>query len=595
LNFFNNPYFNALKNIRDILDYDQKKRSFFMLILLFINALFDVFGLAAIFPLIDAALKPETIQEKWYLKFLYDSFGVNDTITFLLILSVLIFLIFLFKNIVSIVIFYIQSRFSFNISLRLSQKMFQYYYEQGYMYISNQDTGKKNYDVMWIPYYFASSYLIETLILSTEILVLFIIFIALLFFKPMAVLFLIAFIIPTFIFAYQLTKNRTKALGDARNELVPQATSVLIDSLNAYNDVILSNKEAFFFNRFSTLIRKLNAIDAKQQGIFGKIHQRLNDVVLGLGLVILFGFAYLFRENLEEILALLSVFAIASYRMLPSVNRIMGSALTIKNISYVISELKAVSRKSLVDYKKVQALSFTDKIKFDHVGFRYPDSSIDVLENINFEIRKGETVGFIGSSGSGKTTLLNIFLRFITEGQGSIYLDGIKLDATNQPSFQKSIGYVQQNVYIKNGTLLENIAFGELEEEVDREKMKAAIKDAMLTDLIEQHPDGMNIYLGENGVKLSGGQKQRVGIARALYKDAQILLFDEATSALDPETEKAIVKTIHHLARLDKTIVIVAHRVTTLEMCDRIYELELGKIKGVYQYKEVLNKVMNAT
>jgi len=566
-----------------------------MLILLFINALFDVFGLAAIFPLIDAALKPETIQEKWYLKFLYDSFGVNDTITFLLILSVLIFLIFLFKNIVSIVIFYIQSRFSFNISLRLSQKMFQYYYEQGYMYISNQDTGKKNYDVMWIPYYFASSYLIETLILSTEILVLFIIFIALLFFKPMAVLFLIAFIIPTFIFAYQLTKNRTKALGDARNELVPQATSVLIDSLNAYNDVILSNKEAFFFNRFSTLIRKLNAIDAKQQGIFGKIHQRLNDVVLGLGLVILFGFAYLFRENLEEILALLSVFAIASYRMLPSVNRIMGSALTIKNISYVISELKAVSRKSLVDYKKVQALSFTDKIKFDHVGFRYPDSSIDVLENINFEIRKGETVGFIGSSGSGKTTLLNIFLRFITEGQGSIYLDGIKLDATNQPSFQKSIGYVQQNVYIKNGTLLENIAFGELEEEVDREKMKAAIKDAMLTDLIEQHPDGMNIYLGENGVKLSGGQKQRVGIARALYKDAQILLFDEATSALDPETEKAIVKTIHHLARLDKTIVIVAHRVTTLEMCDRIYELELGKIKGVYQYKEVLNKVMNAT
>jgi len=566
-----------------------------MLILLFINALFDVFGLAAIFPLIDAALKPETIQEKWYLKFLYDSFGVNDTITFLFILSVLIFLIFLFKNIISIVIFYIQSRFSFNISLRLSQKMFQYYYEQGYMYISNQDTGKKNYDVMWIPYYFASSYLIETLILSTEILVLLIIFIALLFFKPMAVLFLIAFIIPTFILVYQLTKNRTKALGDARNELVPQATSVLIDSLNAYNDVILSNKEAFFFNRFSTLIRKLNAIDAKQQGIFGKIHQRLNDVVLGLGLVILFGFAYLYRENLEEILALLSVFAIASYRMLPSVNRIMGSALTIKNISYVISELKVVSRKSLVDYKKVQALSFTDKIKFDHVGFRYPDSSIDVLENINFEIRKGETVGFIGSSGSGKTTLLNIFLRFITEGQGSIYLDGIKLDPTNQPSFQKSIGYVQQNVYIKNGTLLENIAFGELEEEVDREKMKAAIKDAMLTDLIEQHPDGMNIYLGENGVKLSGGQKQRVGIARALYKDAQILLFDEATSALDPETEKAIVKTIHHLARLDKTIVIVAHRVTTLEMCDRIYELESGKIKGVYQYKEVLNKVMNAT
>lgn len=593
MNIFNNPYFNAIRNIRDILDYDQKRRSILMLVLLFINALFDVIGLAAIYPLIDAALRPETIQEKWYLKYLYDFFEVSDTISFLLILSVLIFLVFLIKNAVSIIIYYIQSRFSFNVSLRLSQKMFQYYYTQGYLFISDHDTGKKNYDITLIPYYFAISYLIETLLLSTEILVLLIIFVALMFYNPMAVLFLIIFIIPIFALVYQVTKKRTKALGDERNILVPKATSVLIDSLNAYNDVTLSNKEQYFFDHFSALIRKINSIDALQQGIFGKIHQRLNDIVLGLGLMILFCFAFLFRENLSQILALLSIFAIASYRMLPSVNRIMGSALSLKNVSYVITELRSLSNRPLTDYMEVEAMPFNDKVCFENVSYQYPSSSTIVLDNISFEIKKGETIGFIGSSGSGKTTLLNIFLRFLEETSGNVLVDGATLSTVNKASFQKSIGYVQQNVYIKNGTLKENIAFGEDILEINEEKMESAIKDAMLSDFVIQHNDGVNMYLGENGVKLSGGQKQRVGIARALYKDAHLLLFDEATSALDPDTEKAIVSTINHLAKLNKTIVIVAHRVTTLEMCDRIYELDRGNIKGVYNYNEVFNKLLN--
>jgi ABC-type bacteriocin/lantibiotic exporter with double-glycine peptidase domain len=593
LNILNNPYFNALRNISEILDEDQKKRSLLMWGLLMINAVFDVVGLAAIYPLMNAALNPKLIYENVYLKGIYDFIGVKDTITFLFILSAILFLIFLIKNIVSILIFYIQARFSFNISKRLSQKVFQYYYDQGYLYIANQDSGKKNYDILIIPYYFGSTYLVETLIMSTEIVVLLFIFLGLLIYNPTAVIFLMVFIFPIFGLVYLLTKNKTKGIGDERNETYPKVTSTILDSMQAYNDVQLSNKQHYFFKYFTALVEKINRLDSLQIGIYSKIHQRLNDIVLGLSLLIIFGFAYFFKENAVQILSLLTVFGIAAYRVLPAVNRIMGSTLAIKNVSYLIKELKPLANYKLQEYKDVTSLKLEKEIRFDKVGFKYPENEKEVLLDVSFHIQKGETIGFIGSSGSGKTTLLHIFLRFLPETRGCVTIDGVKLDASNNAQFQKAIGYVQQNVFIRNGTLRENIAFGLENSEINDIQLHKAIHDAMLAEFVAQHPDGMDMILGENGVKLSGGQRQRVGIARALYKDAQILLFDEATSALDHETEKAIVATINHLAKLDKTIVIVAHRITTLEMCDRIYELKNGMITGTYDYNEILKKAIH--
>ena len=356
MNILNNPYFNALRNIKDILDHDQKKRSVYMLGLLLINAVFDLFGLAAIYPLMNAALNPESIQENKYLMLLYDYIGVLDNITFLFILSAILFLIFLFKNSISIIIFYIQAKFSLNISKRLSQKVFQYYYDQGYLFISNQDSGKKNYDILIIPYYFGSIYLVETLIMSTEIVVLLFIFIGLLSYNPIAVIFLMVFIIPIFGLVYLLTKNKTQRIGDERNEIYPKVTSTILDSMQAYNDVQLSNKQHYFFQYFTALVEKINRLDSLQIGIYSKIHQRLNDIVLGLSLLIIFGFAYFFKENAAQILSLLTVFGIAAYRVLPAVNRIMGSTLAIKNVSYLIKELKPLANYKLKEYKNITNL-----------------------------------------------------------------------------------------------------------------------------------------------------------------------------------------------------------------------------------------------
>lgn len=591
MGLLNNPYFNAIKNINGLLDPDQKRRSVYMLFLILLNAIFDVLGLLAIYPLVNAALEPELIQTKWYLRIPYETLGVQDNVTFLFILSILLFIVFLIKNAISVLIFYTQSKFCLNISYRLSQKVYQHYYDKGYLYVSEIDSGQKNYDIIVVPYYFAVSYLIETLLLSTELVVLSVVFISVLFVSPFSLGVLFLVICPVFILVYSVTKNKTKALGEERNRLYPKVTAYLLDSLDAFIDVKLANKEQYFYDNFKSTLKKVNEIDALQQGVFSKINQRINDIIFGLALMVIFGLAYFFKEQSSQVMALLSVFAIAAYRALPSINRIMGSVLGMKNMSFVVGALEKVKNVRLIDFATVEAMPLNEAIALNDVCFDYPNSKKTILNKVNFVIKKGETIGIIGTSGSGKTTLLSLFLRLVNETSGSIKVDGQTLTNQNNASFQKSIGYVKQNVYIKNGTLIENIAFGETETELDHERLLQAIDNAMLTEFVSEHVDGIQMQLGENGTMLSGGQRQRIGIARALYKKSQILVFDEATSALDSITEKAIVNTISKLTKMGKTIMIVAHRISTLEMCDRIYKLEQGKIVGEYSYKEVLKRV----
>jgi ATP-binding cassette, subfamily B, bacterial PglK len=594
LNLLNNPYFNALKNIDRILDADQRTRSVYMFLLLCLNAFFDVLGLATIIPLMEAAMVPEKIQTTWYLKYLYDLFGINDNISFLFALSILIFIVFLTKNIISLFIYYIQSKFAFNVSLRLSNKMYQYYYQKGYLFINSKDSGKKVYDNMTIPSYFAIYYLLETLGLSTELVVMILIFLGILYYSPWALFILFIIIIPVFLVVYLIIKNRTKILGEKKNILYPKALGNLIDSLNAYSDVKLANKEQYFFDKYKESIKEINELDSVQQGVFGKIHMRLNDIVFGLGLMVIFGFAYFFRENSDKIIALLSVFGIAAYRILPSVNRIMGGFITLKNFSFLIEELAPLKNKKIESYFKVETLKFEENILFNNICYSYINESENVvLKDISFEIKKGETIGIVGTSGSGKTTLLNVILRLLKETSGSILIDGNIVDDATNSSFQKTIGYVQQNVYIKNSSLKNNIAFGEDDSEIDLSKLNKAIQDSMLSSFVYSQLDGVDVELGENGTKLSGGQKQRIGIARALYKNSEIIVFDEATSALDTETERSIVEAINGLGKLNKTIIIVAHRITTLEKCDRILRLENGRIAEILSYKDLMKKAFD--
>jgi|GEM_PF-230499 len=598
-----NPIVSAFFKVKDVLDYDQKRRAMVMILLLLVNAIFDFAGLATIAMLIFSALEESIFDGAEYvrsasqsdvqyyfnskLRDLYDLSGAVNQMAFLFYLSIIIFAAFILKNAVSIWIGYIQSKFAYNVSLRLNKKMFKHFYDRGYLFIKDSTSGKKVYSIVDVPMRFASHFLNTFLIMGTEIVVVTIIFVVLLFFNPVACALLFLAIIPTFYVIYNFSKNRAREIGIQRNTIAPKNYAKVFESMNAYVDIKLGNFENEMLEKYIDLQKKLNTQDILFYGIYQKLNQRTNDIIFGLGILVIFGYAYALDIDRASILQLLGLFAAAAYKFLPSFNRVLNGLLTMKNSSFVFDELKAIRHSTLSAFEKVPATEFKNEIQFRNLSYQYPEDEEKVLNDVSFDIKKGETIGFIGSSGSGKSTLLKIILRLLEESTGQILIDGNHIDQKLSPSFQKIIGYVQQEIFIFNDTVKSNIAFGD--DDVDEEKFAKSIKDAQLDDFLNTHPKGSDLLLGENGVNLSGGQKQRIGIARALYKDAEILIFDEVTSALDGETEKAVVESINHLTQIGKTVIIVAHRISTLEKCHRIYELQEGKVSGVYSYPEVVD------
>jgi ABC-type bacteriocin/lantibiotic exporter with double-glycine peptidase domain len=604
---YNNVFFNALRNIRALLDLDQKKRAVPMILLLFLNAFLDLLGLFTIGVLIQSALQGDAITgevytpdmatsegEFWFisgLRWMYRELGFVNEMQLLFFLSFAIFIVFIAKNIAALFISYLQARYSYNIALRLSMKMFQYYYDRGYLFISNASSGSRLNAISSIPSAFSGTYLMNVFAFSTDLVILIFIGVGLFSVDPLAVLLITVAVVPTFLAIYQYSKNRAKKMGVVRNKNTVEGYALINEGMQAYTDIKLGNKEQVILDKYEHNRRVYNHAEVLFQGVISKINKRTNDIVFGLGILVIFGYAWYGNVPKEPILTLLGLFAVAAYKVLPAVNNMVNAILLVKNMDYVITELAPIANFKLHAFKEYPRLPFREKISLRDIHFHYPDHDEPVLQGIDLDLHKGETLGIIGGSGSGKTTLLKLFLRLIEENQGNVRMDDTLLDnKADNASFQKIIGYVEQQVFILDGTLRENIAF--LEETSDDARLWKVIDDALLRDFVESHPEGLNMRLGENGVKLSGGQKQRVGIARALYKQSEILVLDEITSALDPKTEKGIVEVINHLSDLGKTILIVAHRVTTLERCDRIIEMEKGKVKREVGYGELVREVM---
>lgn len=586
----NNPYFNALRNIRQLLDLDQKKDSVYMLVLLIFNAIFDVLGLSSLLPLIYAASDFSHIHNTPLLKRFYEYVGFETEIGFLLLISGFLVIIFVIKNVVSLFILHRQAKFALNIGLRLGQKQFQYYNKEGYLYINSENFGEKTYKMVSIPYYFGLNYIVPTLILTTEIAVILFIFTGMLLMEPLLVLLLVIVIVPSFILIYSSTKNKIKKLGDSRNKNFPLLYSSIMNFFSGFVDVRLGNKEAYFYNEYIGNQKIVNQVDATNFGFYQKIPQKTNEVIMALAIFVLFLFAYLNPQNSKQLIFLLGLFGAASIRVLPSLNRILSALITIKNHSYLIERLKPLKDLKLKHFEEIEPLPFKEKIQLENIKYQYPESNELVLQGISIEIKKGKTIGFLGESGSGKTTLINILLKILHETEGRIIIDDQVITSKNVLAYQKQFGYVQQQVFIKEGSIVENVAFGINPANIDYKKFWSSIKQAQLESFVKAHPEKELLQLGEHGVKLSGGQKQRVGIARALYKNSEILVFDEATSALDMDTEEAITETIMNLSKYNKTIVIIAHRITTLSSCDEIYELSKGKILKKYTYKELFKE-----
>jgi len=567
----------TILKINEVLPQKYKRKSLKMLFLLFLNSIFEMIGLAAFLPLFSVILQPRAIQNHPVIGAIYQFLGFESEKSFILLLAGSIIVAVIAKNFTSLLITRSQAKFSLSLYQYFAHRLHQLYYSKGFAFFKNTSSHTILRNINTIPSSFANQIVLSVFNLLTEVFILVLILIGLMLYNIFSVLLLAGTVLPVSIMVYRWVKERALSLEREVNSLTPKLTKDIFQSVNGYVDVEITNTQERFRERIFDKIGRIVQLNVKRI-MYNAAPAKVTETGMVLAIFVITAYGLYFMPNNANLGTILGLFALAAYRILPSVNRIMTALISIKSYQYtfdIISQVKDFKPEK----KQNEPISFNDKINIRGLSFRFPDSTKDVLSDINLTITKGESIGIMGASGAGKTTLMNLLLGFWQPTQGEIYIDNTLLTPDKLEAWRAYTGYVQQDVYIIDASIAENVAFGLHQEEIDFKRMEKVLRQASLWDFIQTLPDNIYTNIGERGAKLSGGQRQRVGIARALYSGAEVLFFDEATSALDSQTEMEITESIRSLSDGNLTLVTIAHRQSTLAYCSRIIEIEKGRLK----------------
>jgi ATP-binding cassette subfamily B protein len=383
--------------------------------------------------------------------------------------------------------------------------------------------------------------------------------------------------------------SRRRLIKNSQRIVQEQSKSIklLQESLGGIRDVILDGTEMIYSNFYHETDVPLR----RATGNNSFIGQYPRYAIETIGIILIAFLAFYLRiqvGGLGSALPILGAMVIGFQRLLPAFQQIYNSWVSIVGNNSQLLDIMMILEKPIPNIlSRLDPIKFNKSIELKSVTFKYLNNTPLILDGINLKINKGERIGFIGSTGTGKSTLLDIIMGLLTPNFGEILIDDLNLKGERHRAWQRNIAHVPQNIYLADTSFAENIAFGVPIKLIDFERVKNAAKLAQIQDFIESSLDGYNTFVGERGIQISGGQRQRIGIARALYKQSEVLIFDEATSALDNKTENEVMDAIAGLNR-NLTILIIAHRLTTLKNCDVIIELDKGKVLRKGTYKDLI-------
>ncbi|ADV47240.1 ABC transporter ATP-binding protein [Nitratifractor salsuginis] len=562
---------NLIKKIYSLMGESDKR--FFAILFLFsiVVSIVEILGVAAIMPFISVATDFDLIHEKWYFYFFYKTFGFSNPVNFVIVFGLVLSGFYIFRSVINYLYFHLLARFSKGRYYSIAIKLFQKYLDRSYRdYIASSKAELTK--VLVSEGQNMTQVLSSLLFMMSEIIIIIIIYGVLLWLDWKITLLITLFLLINFIILFKLVSLKIKEAGKAREKYERDFFKIIHGVLGNFKIIKLSNSGEKYLNRFQQAIDRLS----KSHILYDSLRELPRLYLESMGFIILIFiilyYIYITKSDITKYLPIVSVFVLALYRLLPSFHRIFGS------YNHILYNYRAIEQ--IYDEMLYKSENYGDKpiifkkgIQLKDIYFWYRPGKI-VLNGISFNIRKGEKVGIIGESGSGKSTLVDILIGLYRPMKGSIYIDDIKLDENNIRSWRRKVGYIPQKIELMDGTVAENVA---LDDAYDEKKVKEVLKQASLLDFFEKEHEGIETPIGEDGIKLSGGQRQRIAIARALYHDPEVLVLDEATSALDMETEQEIMREIYSL-KGGKTLVIVAHRLSTLEACDTIYHLKNGKI-----------------
>ncbi len=619
-----------LKKLDYIFDKKQKRGAAFLMVALTIGAFLELLGVGLIASFVSVLTKPEMIHKNVYASRLYDMMDLKSDHQFFALVTGILILVFVFKNAYLLWLNHMEYKFIYTNQLQISGRLIDCYLKKPYTYHLDKNSAEMVRNVMLDSERFFQM-LLSFFLMLTEILVSVFLSVFLLVVDPFITLSMVA-ILGIFTGAYLLLfKGKTKEYGRINQEYDGRMHQAVNQALGAVKDIKILHREKYFVNEFVKSGEK-KMLAVRRNNLLGQAPKYFIEAVVVFAVLVVIMVKLLSGSDINDMIPQLAAFVVAAVKLLPSVSKInnyMNLIIFLKPSADLIYrdikdtedmlEFELMDANALESGSSDRAAADSGKengsdeksnaktkyskgkgknkskdkgkkpddksskniasIRIDHLSYRYPHTERDVIKDVSFEIPLGTSVGFTGESGSGKSTLADVILGILTPTAGHVYYGDMDVHA-HPIKWSRKLAYIPQSIYLADESIRANVAFGIEPEDIDDEKVKAALSEAQLLDFVEKLPEGLDTQVGERGVRLSGGQRQRIGIARALYSDPEILVLDEATSALDNETEAAVMEAIERLHG-KKTMLIIAHRLSTIENCEMIFHLENGKCNPV--------------
>ena len=563
----------TFKKINSIISKRRSKQMTILVMLLFVGMAFEMIGLGIILPVLAVVLDESTINNYPNIISWLNYIGLNSYKQISIFLVLLLPLVYFFKTVFLILVSFYQNKFV-QVTIRdIIDKLFIRYLDQPYESFVSRNSSEYIKVIQTETLYF-TTYIQAVLTIITESALTIAVLVVFILVEPLGALSIFLFFGLLSGLFFQLSKNKLKNWGKEREELDKSISKVILEALGNIREVKIFNIPNFFTQKLKTNNYKKARLTYFQNTLIQSPRFYLELVsVIGLSIFII-GFL-LQDRNIVELISIIGVFVAGSFRVIPSINRLIQARQHIRyhdnTLDIIFNELNITNNENLNNNKvHKDDLNFKLKLELKNISFKYSNTDKHVLKNLNFKIYKGESVGVIGKSGSGKSTFVDILSGLLFPINGDMIIDDILLNSLNFPKWKNLIGYVSQTTNLIDDTIAANVAFGDKNPNIS--KVKNALEDSQLYEFVKSLPKGIRTNIGEKGVLLSGGQVQRLAIARALYKNPKILILDEATSSLDNKTEKKLIQSINNLKR-KVTILMIAHRLTSLSNCDRIYEL----------------------
>jgi ATP-binding cassette, subfamily B, bacterial PglK len=587
-----------LYKLNDLL---EKKEKFKLLTVLFVDllvGLLQAIGILSVLPFLNMVMEPKLVESNEQLMYFYNLFNFTTVNRFMFTVGILVLLLLIIGNLVSVLSVKLKTSFVWDLNNRMSVSLLGKYLSLPYGYFLNQNSMDLGKNILSEVNELTGKFLLAVLDIVEGIIMASVIFIMLIVVNPLMTIGTIIILGTIYILIYLIFSKKLKRAGRQRIEENRYRYKTVGEAIGGIKFTKVLGKEDYFLDDYAQHSKKFSDLQSWYQ-VLGKTPKFIMEIVAFggvLGLVLYFIYS---DQMTNDVIPLIGLFAFAGYRLMPALQSVYNSFTkfrfnrpVLNKIHYDMNEGGLSDVETNFDVVLPEPIEFKKEIKLDNISFSYFGNRNRVLEDVDMDISKGMSVGIVGTTGSGKTTLVDIVLGLLTPTEGSIYVDGNKIVEDNVRNWQANLGYVPQDIFLCDDTITKNIAFGYSDDEIDLEQVKRVARMANISKFIgTELPEGYDTVIGERGVRLSGGQRQRIGIARALYHNPEVLVFDEATSSLDNVTERSVLKAIERVSKL-KTMIVIAHRLTSVKNCDRIYLIDKGRIidKGKYDELEERNE-----